>query len=473
MEKEVGELIHEREKLQQEIADLRKENNSVIESSLSLESQNCKIKKEIKMTQKLLQEMKEENQIFQSERQQLISTLDRKNEQILRMEQELKYSEKILHENISSKCEALAKLDASSSKSNSSAVDDILQQENSLLKSQIQSLKLTVDRNFHDLMACRNENSLKIMNLENKLAGKMEEIRSSKLLNVQLEKMNNELQIKLDDMINKVNSDSELNKKIIEHYERELVSQKKVVELHKESQKEGEIQINRLTSTVKELQNLIHEISEDYGNLETRFKENETKYQTDLQDKEGTIQRLNDEIVNANYLLKYSKDDSFDYSTHPRPNKVPSLRLTELYLDYTKVSDELVSQKKENEKLQANLQTILTEIEAKAPELQRQAYEYQLLSEENAKLKEQLKKMNIEINETQKENEKSVAKISFLLRENMKLKTQKGDLSRQVCNLLQEVERSRSFDNLYEIATDMSASEVISKKVSHVQFLIK
>lgn len=470
-EQEVSEIEHEIEKKQQMIDHQQQEISELtanIENSNSAVSQ---LKKEIQINEKLLGELKKENKALISDRDQLLSIGDRKDEQIQRLEKEIKAIEQILQNNISSKCEALAKLDSSSSFSNSSEIENnFIEQENHLLKTQIESFKLATERNVNELATVRNETSLKIISVENKLIEKIEELKSCKLLVNQLEKTNNDLQVKLDDLAIKTRTDSEANKKMIDHYERELQSQKKLADLRKENSEENEKQVGRLTCTIKELQMLLHEVSEDYGAIETKLKNFKAKSQGELHEKENNIQRLTEELANANQLLKVSKEDSFEnvfecVAQNQKFCQNGSIRITELYSSYVKISEELILQKKENDKLKFNLKKILDEIESRAPVLQKQAYEYQFILDENTQLKQQLKNTNVDIVDHQREYDNLTLKINYLQRENLKLKTQKGDLNQQICHLLQEIERSHTSQLNLDIAPDMSASEVISKKV--------
>lgn len=465
LESETNELIHQLDRKNNEIDSIKNENATLVQNSLRLESEISRIQKEAILNQKRLEELRVESKTAVLERENMLSLIDRKNEQLQRLEDEIKAVEKMLHSNIASKCEAIAKFETSKSFSSASSINEnIIQQENSLLKSQIQSLKLSIERNASELLMNRNENSVRIVALENKLAEKVEELRSITLQNHQLQKANNDFQVKIDDLAIKIRTDADANKKIIDYYERELLSQKKLADLRKENSIESEKQVDRLTGTIKELQMLLHEVTDDYGNLEAKLKDLESKYQCETQDKDALIQRLNDELENANHLFKYLKDDNFETKSSTGSN----LRVTEIYSAYTKVAEELAVHKKENEKLQSQLQNIVTKLETKAPELQKQAQEYHYLVDENNQLKDKIKNLTNEFLESQRIYDDAACKISYLERYNHKLKTQNKDLSRQVSNLLQiqESERSHTFEDNNDISSDMNASEVISNKVS-------
>lgn len=64
---------------------------------------------------------------------------------------------------------------------------------------------------------------------------------------------------------------------------------------------------NELTSAVKELQKLLNEANQQYGELETQLKEKEELCKSGIEKKDVCIQTLRKELEHANELLKAAK----------------------------------------------------------------------------------------------------------------------------------------------------------------------
>lgn len=144
------------------------------------------------------------------------------------------------------------------------------------------------------------------------------------------------------------------------------------------------------------------------------------------------------------------------------------MTLTEIYSLYVKSTEELQYVKKENSRLNLQIQSILHELEEKAPLIRKQSIDHQNLVENNEMLSQQLENYLQERIESRTLLDETTAKLSYFERENKKLKTAQSDLSRQVLFLLKEIEQIRggfSSEVDQSISSDMSADEVITKKL--------
>lgn len=304
------------------------------------------------------------------------------------------------------------------------------------------------------------------MTLENKLHEKIEDLKLAKSTISQLERDNEILHKKTDELARKNRSDSEEMKKMIDFYERELQSQKRLVQLHKVSSEENTKQVEKLTSTIHELQNLLYENANEQSEAEIVFKSKEQEFSADAQAKESIIENLKEEVA----ILTHSfKSSSFEKSKQKSNSSSPSgLSLTEIYRAYVKVTEQLHHEKEENEKLQLQLKTIFCELEERAPIIQKQNIEYQTLVDANNKLSKQIESVLSDYNITKTQLESVHAKLSFYERENSKLMKERGDLGRQVCHLLKEIEQLRGgplSEEGFSVSFDMSADEVITKRL--------
>lgn len=110
----------------------------------------------------------------------------------------------------------------------------------------------------------------------------------------------------------------------------------------------------------------------------------------------------------------------------------------------------------------------MQELEERAPELTRQQNEYQNLKDANEEMSLQLNKLIEENAEVRSELGSLQDKVRYLDTENKKFKLERGDLSRQICHLLREIEQMRggyASEADQSISSDMSANEVITKKL--------
>lgn len=436
-----------------------------------------KLKLELSVCDMQKQSLQKECDLMTNEKERLSQMVDRRNNEVEILKIELKDMEARLKDNMNAKCEALAQLDSCSTKeANVDLKTKMFEQEKSFLQNQILSLRVDSERNLNQLTNARRESAVKFMSLEIQLFEKTEELKLIKSMNTQLEKTNETLSIKAEGLSIRIKTDAEETQKLIEYYEKELKSQKKLVVLYKESCDENVKQIEDMTKSIKELQSLLHEATDEYGVLENKLKQVELKNKEELSEKEILIKQLNDQLEEAQHLTveidKLNNDNAMDSiaptATLTKRFKQGGLSLTELYSSYVKICDELQEQKKENEKLQLQFKHILTEIEDRAPILKKQIAEYNHLVETNSYLTQQIESNSNAHKETEAKFVDLNTKVSFLQRENNKLKTERADLARQVCHLLQKIEEmgNRTFgDSNREVTADMTSNEVISRKL--------
>lgn len=442
-----------------------------------MQTENEKLKLEISVSDLQNKSLKDECEKITNEKQQLSQMIDRRNNEIERLKVEAKEFEQKLKENLYAKCEVLTQLNSCSTKEASLDMKSkLFEQEKSLLQNQLQNLRFDLERNMNEMANIRRESAAKEMAIETKLFEKIEELKLTKSINSQLEKSNESLSSKVEDLSNRIKSDADETQKLIEHYEKELQSQKKLVALYKENCDENAKQMDDLTKNIKELQSLLHEATDEFGVLENKMKENELKYQSDINNKEVLIKQLNDDLLKA-HNLNQEKDNLHNEATLDSISslvciakrfKTGELSSNELYTAFVKVSNELQQQNKENEKLKLQFKHILNEIEEKAPILKKERAERSHLLETNAYLSQQIENIADSHKETQTKMADLNTKANFLQRENQKLKSERGDLARQVCYLLQKIDEMENHvysGSAAEVTTDMTSNEVITKNL--------
>ncbi|XP_055634445.1 nucleoprotein TPR isoform X2 [Toxorhynchites rutilus septentrionalis] len=412
-----------------------------------------------------------------NERDTLLNAVERKTLEIERLQADVIALEQKLKSANVNKCEAMAKLEEIQSKEFSlDFKEKRMDKELSLRDNQIQRLTEDLNRTVQELQNVRRDQNFKSLTTETKLAEKTEELKIATAQIAHLNEQNQELSAKAEDLAAKMLQQSEETRKMMDHYRKELQSQTKLCELYQDDSEDNKKQTEELGNAVTELKKMLNEASDAYGKLETQQKSLVLKHEKELEAKDQTIQQLNDELKNANDLLKLAREESLEHAVEKlAPSAAATSRLiksgmtlTELYTMYVRTAEDLQVEKKENSKLQLQIKNIVQELEERAPELTRQQNEYQNLKDANEEMSLQLNKLIEENAEVRSELGSLQDKVRYLDTENKKFKLERGDLSRQICHLLREIEQMRggyASEADQSISSDMSANEVITKKL--------
>lgn len=232
-----------------------------------------------------------------------------------------------------------------------------------------------------------------------------------------------------------------------------------------------------LSTAVKQLQTLLQDASKQYGDLETEMKRKEVLHEEELAKKAECIALLKKELENANELLKAARQETLNVTIEGlSPSAAAASRLiksgmtlTQIYSQYVAVSEELLLQKEETRKLNLYINTIIEEIEEKAPILKKQHEDYDHALENVATLTREIDKYITECNKLRHEAAEAKKAEAHYSRENKRLKEEVVDLAKQVCFLLKEVEEARGGfaagqSHMEESCSDItSSSQVISQ----------
>ncbi|XP_055705206.1 nucleoprotein TPR isoform X3 [Phlebotomus papatasi] len=411
------------------------------------------------------------------ERDSLLKMVERRNGEVERQKSDISALENQLQAAIAAKCEVLAKMDDIESKEASlNFKEKRMDQEKEMLNNQIVTLREDLNRNIAEMQTIRRDNTVNNIKLETKLTEKTEELKISQNTVAHLEEANASLMTKLEELNTKLKQNHEESDKMIMSYQKELSTKMNLVDVLKASINENQDQIKDLSNCITELKKLLNEASEKSGELETKLKGIELKHAEELEEKDSTIQQLRQEIEHANELLKEVQEQNIEHAMQQlAPSAAASskliksgMTLTEIYSLYVKTTEELQVTKKENNRLNLQIRTILQELEEKAPLIRKQNLEYQKIEEANAELTQQLDELMKQRVESADEYNGTIAKLSYMERENKKLKQSQADLGRQVCFLVKEIEQMRggfTSEPDQSITSDMSANEVISKKL--------
>lgn len=479
----------EYEKLIQELTTKNDDNEVKLDKSqqnvVELRKQLDDVRGEVARFQKSIAKLEAENieckrqrDNLNNERDALQSNLESRTAEIERLKGDVRELERQLKAAINAKYDAIAKYDEIQSKEASLEYKERrMEQDKNILTSQLQSMTETYHSNLEELMAIRREKQFTRLDLEAKLNERVEELNIANNTIAHLQESNQTLQNRLEELSAKRKEEADESMKMIDCYKNELLAKSKLADIYKNDNEDTKRHLNELTTAIADLKKMLSDSVEEYGDLETKYKEEALQHSEELKEKDSIIESIRNELKNANDLLKTTQEENLE---HVIERVAPSaaatakiiksnMTLTEIYSEYVKATESLRFEQRESAKLKIQMKEILQEIEERAPAINKQQIEYDKLIEANAQIREQLDNMITERVVEREKLQEATSKYAYLDRENKRLKTCQVDLSRQVCFLLKEVEQLRggmvSDGHNQSICTDMSADELITKKL--------
>lgn len=415
------------------------------------------------------------------ERNDLTRILQRRDTEIERLTaSEVAHSQQ-LRAAIDSKCEALTLNDEIQSKELALQYrEKRIEQERTLLNSQIAGLTEEVNRLTSELQTVRLNNTSRLVNLETQLAEKVEELNAANETINQLNEVKKNLNSRAENLTQRLMDQREIEQKMTDNYKKELEAKTKLADLFKTMNDDAEAKTQELTEGIGELQKLLNEATEKYGDLETKNEQMELDHKEIMEKKNEVIVSLKSELEHANDLLKAANAHNLDMALSDlAPSAATAskllksgMSLTQIYSQLVKVTEELAKEKEENRRLNITINTIVQELEEKAPLLQKQKSEFEEAIESNTALSQQIDSLAIECNRLRDDYSETSKIANHYSRENSKLKGELADLGRQVCFLLKEIEHSRGgllpngdHDSSHTTSntSDISSSRIISK----------
>lgn len=351
-----------------------------------------------------------------------------------------------------------------------------LEQERVLLQSQIDMLTADLNRNIQELQKCRKESNSRSMTVETRLHEKTEELNIATSQVRHLTEANASLNARIDELSQQLLAHSDEFTKMMEKYQKELQAKTRLADLYKEKSEEVLNEQRDITNVVSELRGTLKEATDEYGNLETKYRQLELQQQQELEKKNEIIQNLEEELKNANELLKAAQQENIDIAVEklcPAAATTSKLiksgkSLTEIYSLYVGTTEELARVKKDHEQMKLRFSEVLQEIQEKAPLIQRTQIELEKATEANVELNNQLETLIRERVDTRQQIDELMLKVKSLESQTKELLRDRQDLSRQVCHLLQIIEQARGGHGPQHddsITSDMSGNEVITKRL--------
>lgn len=418
----------------------------------------------------------ERNAAF-DERDQLLKMSERQSINIERLQSDVNTLEAQLQAAISAKCEAVLRCDEIESREHSiEQREKYMEQERSIMSAQIANLNDSLNKNIAEMQAIRHEHTVGRLHLETELTHKSEELKIAMSQISQYTETNLELTQQAEMLNAKLKDHSDESAKMMEHYKRELNAKDQLCEIFKAGSQDNEAEKSELKTAIDSLKKMLNEATEEYGQMETKLRDIDVEHAKQLAAKDEVVQQLRDEISNANDLLKIANEENVEHMLEKMtPTAAAASRrlksgmtLTQIYSLYVKAVQDLQLKERECNQLEIQFKAIVQELEERAPEWKRQRIEYQNVMATNEELNQQLDKLINERVTIRAEVADASDRFAHMERENKQMKSAQGDLARQVCFLLKEIEQMRggfSSEQSQSISSEMSANEVISKKL--------
>uniref|UniRef100_H2YYC5 Nucleoprotein TPR n=1 Tax=Ciona savignyi TaxID=51511 RepID=H2YYC5_CIOSA len=355
-----------------------------------------------------------------------------------------------------------------------------VEQENQLLSNENQQLNHQLQEKNDELLALRREKGNEIISLQ----GRLDLNRSE---NEQLKQIVTNLKTNETSMKEKLNELQEKNHQgfyfcflhedyhTMEQLHRsELQSQTRLAELYRVSAEDGEKKCDELVSAVEELQSLVKSSSQ--RNTAKRHIKHVPHI---LNSPPKYFLRLKKELETANDMIAMNKRRELNEEELAEmcPTAAMTSRfiksgmtLTQIYSQYVEQSDELEVTKEENKRVNEAMDSILEELNAKAPILKRQREDYERALTTINQLTSQTDEAAIQFQQLRQEADDANRRAGIFERENQRFRKETLDLSKQVRFLLKEVEEIRVGNKSLLVVNDdgscndvSSSSELISQ----------
>merc|ERR1711915_1173571 len=224
-----------------------------------------------------------------------------------------------------------------------------------------------------------------------------------------------------------------------EKFRAELHAQTKLVSLYKLHSEEHSGKVDELSSAVKNLQNLLKESSEKYGNLEKAMATAEENHKESHDGQVESIEALKKELADANKLIKTFKEKglSEDSIESLSPSAAHASQMLGL-------GEELAKEKQETARLNLYIQQILEEVESRAPQLKKQREDYEKVMAAVGGLTDNLEAAREEVELRRSEAEEARRNLKTTEKKKERLEQQVADLGKQVSTLVRDAEPGRT-----------------------------
>ncbi|XP_046396406.1 nucleoprotein TPR isoform X2 [Ischnura elegans] len=487
-EERVTKLENDVSEAHRDLADAKKEAEVAENKIQELQSNLSEVKSKLESLREVSERLEAENAslnrkqtAYCEEREDLLRRLERRDNEIERLNVDNKTLSDQLLAASAAKCEALAHADQIEAKEVELLNrEKRMEQEHKILTSRIHDLTETVNSHSTDLANARREYTTRQIALETQLSEATQKLQIAEETIGTLRKSCKEHSTKAENLAQRLKESRDSEIKMQEAFELELSAQTRLADLYKKSSESAEAKCTELMSAITELKGLLSESSKKYGELEAQAHKEKSDLEGKLNESKTVIELLKKELAEANELLKAAKREITEEQLEMlSPSAAAASRLiksglslTQIYSQYVAVSEELFVEKQQSKKLNLFLNAILTELEERTPhlKLERENYHSAILSINH--LSTRCDELLLEAQQLREEASEARKAHGHYSRENARLKVEVKDLSRQVCTLLKEVEEARGGfvapsrdDQMVTSTMESSASQVISERL--------
>ncbi|XP_063920607.1 nucleoprotein TPR isoform X2 [Zophobas morio] len=423
-------------------------------------------------------EFRHQRNLAVDERDEHLKMLQRRNNEIERLQADLSTLTKQLEGAVNAKCEALAQADeVASMKLRLEYREKRIEQERQLLNSQIESLTEDLNVKTEELLNMRRDNTSRCIQLETKLTEKNQELIVANDHIKSVTELNDNLATRNEELSQKLLSQRESDAKMNDSYLHEIEAKTKLANAYKSMFEESQQHAESLKDALAEVQQLLKHATDQYGDLETKHKESELTHEEIMAKKNECIAMLKKELEISKELVENCKQEQLHKEIEGlSPTAASASRLlksgmtvTEIYAQYVTISERLVDMEKENAQLKNYINSIVHEVEEKGPLIKKLREDYSNALDANEMLKNSNEQLLSEIQQLRDANAQCTRLEDAVSRENARYKKEVADLSRQVCHLLQEIENSRvgssSTSTDMDLSDSVSSADIITKKL--------
>ncbi|KAJ8683664.1 hypothetical protein QAD02_019456 [Eretmocerus hayati] len=455
--------------------------------STELQSQLTESRYELTRLNESIRRLEKENIDLRSQKDNLSdennalhSQVERRNAELERLRTEISSLGSQLQAAVAAKCQVFAEMEEIRSREMSlDYKEKRLEQERTLLSQQMASLEEEINKRTAELQTTRSEAAARTLHTQSRLTQCEEELKLSNESLNQIREVNTSLQQRIEELTQKLEDQRKQELAMHASYREEVTAQTRLADLYKNLADEAKSKAQDYSNAVKELQELLEGATDEYGILETKYNEAVIQHKSDVAEKQKKIDELSRELSLANELLKNLKQERLDQTveqlapTAAIASKImkKGLSLTQIYTQLVEVTSELSLEREENDKLKAQMEIILREIEEKAPMLQKQREDYEAAIANISTLTLRLDDLIAENNRLQEDAAEARRLSNHHTKESQRLKSEMADLARQVCFLLKEVQEVRTGTTvpMSELSSmeidDLASSQIISKKL--------
>jgi nucleoprotein TPR len=404
---------------------------------------------------------------FDQEKQNLANILLSKQQEIVRLSDDLQYASNQYKElKVESRKDKniLTTIQTEEMQMRSSAA--ALQQELNQSVKANEWLNEELKVKSHQIVEYRREKTAQISQLQKDLENisqeKMTSNHRNEILNSRLEELEQKYNAKLEKLHELEDS------KIIseQQFKSEMISQKKLADLYQSKSVELQTHLKELENLIKSLEIKIVELDEQKQSEKTTSEKEIEELKTLIQTQSLQIEQLESELSVVNKDLMHQNISNQIGNLSETAASASRLQksgksVTEIYSDYTNLQKELIKEKSEVARLTDCVNHIVQEFEQRAPIIQKTNEDYQMAKEQIEILSRDLVKSVKEKESALKEKVKVLNEIEKLDGVNIMLERDLKDRSKQIQALL----RDQYTEDGGEEEEEIGADEIISKRL--------